>query len=216
MYKATAVNDPSRVVAVKIINKRNLDDFMLESLENEIYLLNKVDHPHIAKYFETYDEANYIYMIMEFCPGGELYDKLLDDFPDGMPEREASKMILKICKALLHCHDQNIMHRDLKPENIVFASNGEPKLIDFGFAKEHVGGNDWLESVGSVLYMSPEALYGKYGKETDVWSMGVVIYHILTGELPFDDDNIVPSTSVIEEKIRIGSFKMPEHLSENA
>lgn len=74
MYKATAVNDPSRVVAVKIINKRNLDDFMLESLENEIYLLNKVDHPHIAKYFETYDEANYIYMIMEFCPGGELYD----------------------------------------------------------------------------------------------------------------------------------------------
>ena len=105
VYKATAVDDPSRVVAVKIINKKGLDSFMMESLENEIHLLNKVDHPHIAKYYETYDEANYLYMIMEFAPGGELYDKLIDDYPDGMDEKEASKMILKICKALLHCHD---------------------------------------------------------------------------------------------------------------
>tara|TARA_B110000285_G_C14850103_1_gene479528 strand:+ start:149 stop:403 length:255 start_codon:yes stop_codon:yes gene_type:complete len=84
------------------------------------------------------------------------------------------------------------MHRDLKPENIVFAADGEPKLIDFGFAIQHTGKNDWLDSVGSPLYMSPEALYGKYGKETDVWSMGVVIYHILTGELPFDDNSFPP------------------------
>lgn len=135
VYRATSLMDPKRVVAVKIINKRGMDFFTIRSLEQEIYLLNKVDHPHISRYYETYDEANYLYMVMEFCPGGDLYDKLLDDYPDGMSERHASEIIYKIVKALLHCHDQNIMHRDLKPENIVFAENGEPKLIDFGFAK---------------------------------------------------------------------------------
>ena len=143
--------------------------------------MNKVDHPHIAKYYETYDEANYLYMVMEFCPGGDLYDKLFIDYLDGMSEKQASEIIYKIIKALLHCHDQNIMHRDLKPENIVFAENGEPKLIDFGFAKLHKGNDDWLETCGSPHYISPEALYGRYGKETDVWSMGVVIFQVLTG-----------------------------------
>ena len=192
VYKATSKINPDRIAAVKIINKRGMDDFTLKSLESEIHLLNKVDHPHIAKYYETYDEANYLYMVMEFCPGGDLYDKLLDDYLDGMSEKQASELIFKIIKALLHCHDQHIMHRDLKPENIVFDKNGEPKLIDFGFAKIHKGRSDWLETCGSPHFISPEALYGKYGKETDVWSMGVVIYQILTGKLPFDDDSIPP------------------------
>ena len=192
VYKATSKINPDRIAAVKIINKRGMDDFTLKSLESEIHLLNKVDHPHIAKYYETYDEANYLYMVMEFCPRGDRYDKLLDDYLDGMSEKQASELIFKIIKALLHCHDQHIMHRDLKPENIVFDKNGEPKLIDFGFAKIHKGRSDWLETCGSPHFISPEALYGKYGKETDVWSMGVVIYQILTGKLPFDDDSIPP------------------------
>ena len=216
VYKATCITDPERVAAVKIINKRGMDDFTKNALVNEIHLMNKVDHPHIAKYYESYDEANYLYMVMEFCPGGDLYDKLFDDYLDGMSEKQASELIFKIIKALLHCHDQNIMHRDLKPENIVFDKNGEPKLIDFGFAKIHEGSNGWLDTVGSPHYISPEALYGKYGKGTDVWSMGVVIYQILTGKLPFDDENFPPQITVINEKIRIGSFDMPEQLSDNA
>jgi calcium-dependent protein kinase len=105
----------------------------MECLKNEVDILHKVDHPHIAKYFETYDEPNYIYMVMELLPGGELYDKIIDnDTP--FTEKEASQIVYKCIKALNHCHDLNIIHRDLKPENIVFDADQEPKIIDFGLA----------------------------------------------------------------------------------
>ena len=114
-----------------------MDDFMLNSLLSEVKILHKVDHPNIVKYYETYDEENYMYMVMELCSGGDLYKMISDKYSDGMSEKEASEIIHKILKALLHCHDQNIMHRDLKPENIVFDKDGEPKLTDFGFAIEN-------------------------------------------------------------------------------
>jgi len=78
------------------------------------------------------------------------------------------------------------MHRDLKPENIVFTASGEAKLIDFGFACTILKESDWLDTVGSPLFRSPEMLYGKYGLECDVWSMGVLIYYMVTGSQPFD------------------------------
>ena len=88
-------------------------------------------------------------MVMEYCPGGDLYEKLTKEKSDGMDEKEASAIILKVIKALIHCHEQDIMHRDLKPENIIFGPDGEPKISDFGFAIEHKRGFSWLETVGS-------------------------------------------------------------------
>ena len=82
-----------------------MDEFTLKSLETEISILNKIDHPHIAKYYETYDEASYLYMVMELCSGGDLYNRLIDDHLDGMTEKEASEIIYKVIKAMLHCHD---------------------------------------------------------------------------------------------------------------
>ena len=151
-------------------------------------------------------------MVMEYCPGGDLFSKLHDDYPDGMEEREASEIMMKIVKALIHCHELNIMHRDLKPENIIFGPDGEPKLTDFGFALEHKKGMTWLECVGSTHFMAPEVLYGKYGKECDVWSLGVIIFQTLTGELPFDG----PTDAEVRDKIRFGQFKMPDNLSDHA
>ena len=104
------------------------------------------------------------------------------------------------------------MHRDLKPENIIFGPDGEPKLTDFGFATEHKKGFSWLEIVGSTHFMAPEVLYGKYGKECDVWSLGVIIYQMLTGELPFN----AKTDPEIRDKIRFGQFEMPENISTNA
>ena len=133
MYKAKSKTDPNHVVAIKIIHKAVLDDFTKESLKNEVEILNILDHPNISKLLELYDEPQYIYMVMELLPGGELYDRLIDA-DDPMTEKKASELVYKIIKALNHCHDQNIIHRDLKPENIVFDTQDEPKLVDFGLA----------------------------------------------------------------------------------
>jgi serine/threonine protein kinase len=100
----------------------------------------------------------------------------------------------------------------LKPENIVFDSHGEPKLIDFGLAIDQPKENCWMDTVGSPMYMAPEMIFGKYGKECDVWSMGVIIYNCLTGEYPFD--GFTPET--IAGKINTGHFEMPKNISENA
>ena len=105
---------------------------MLVDLENEIRLMQRVDHPNIARLYEVYDEQNYIYMVLELCPNGDLYDMIIRN--GHLTEKEASEIMYKIVKALNHCHSMNIMHRDLKPENIVFGADGEPKLVDFGFA----------------------------------------------------------------------------------
>ena len=107
---------------------------MLKDLQNEIRMMQKVDHPNIARLYEIYDEAAYIYLIMELCPNGDLWDKMLT--LGEIEEKEASAIMFKISKALLHCHTLNIMHRDIKPENIVFGLDNEPKLVDFGFATE--------------------------------------------------------------------------------
>ena len=150
-------------------------------------------------------------MVMELLPGGELYDKIIDNLTP-FTEKEASQIVYKCIKALNHCHDLNIIHRDLKPENIVFDAEKEPKIIDFGLAIDQPKENCWMDSVGSPYYMAPEMLFGKYGKEVDVWSMGVIIFQLLTGEYPFD--GYTPAT--IAEKIRIGSFDMPKNISKNA
>jgi calcium-dependent protein kinase len=105
---------------------------MLKDLESEIKLMHIVDHPNIAKHYETYDEKQYIYLVMELCPGGDLYDMIIRK--GSFNEKEASEIMYKIVKALNHCHSMNIIHRDIKPENIVFGADGEPKLVDFGFA----------------------------------------------------------------------------------
>jgi serine/threonine protein kinase len=121
-------------------------------------------------------------------------------------------MMYKVMKALNHCHSLNIIHRDIKPENIVFGSDNEPKLVDFGFAIKQGQDNAWMDTVGSPLYMAPEVIYGKYGKECDVWSLGVVIYQMLSGDYPFDGMTVAE----INEKIRIGRFEMPKDISDDA
>ena len=103
----------------------------LEGLKNEIKLMQEVDHPNIVKYYEYYDDENYIYICMELCTGGDLYKYMLNH---AINERLAKQLMMKLLKALQHVHSANIIHRDIKPENIMFGKDGEVKFIDFGFA----------------------------------------------------------------------------------
>ena len=195
-------------IAIKVINKKGMDADDLQNIFNEVEIMQKVDHPNIVKYYETYDDKKYIYLCMELCTGGELFQKVLDS---GKPfsEAEAATTFWKLLKALHHCHADNIVHRDIKPENIMYSAHGEAKLIDFGFAIKVRKARDEMDIAGTPYYIAPEVLTGKYGKQCDIWSLGVCIYQLLTGDMPFDGN----SQAEVFGKIRAGDFEMPRRLS---
>ena len=119
-------------VALKVISKAKFAD-ELEFIRGEVKILSNLDHPNIVKYYETYEDSKYLYLVMEYCPGGELFEKIAEK--STFSEREASIIMYDIMLAIRHCHELNIAHRDIKPENLMYGQDGHIKLIDFGLAK---------------------------------------------------------------------------------
>jgi calcium-dependent protein kinase len=154
------------------------------ALHQEVAILQTLDHPNIVKYYETYEDEKFIYLVMELCPGGELFEKLSAN--KTMNENMAAQAIEKNLRALIHCHKQNIVHRDIKPENIMYDSVGEVKLIDFGLAKQTTGGQKLHTIAGTPYFIAPEVLGGSYNKECDIWSLGILLFVLVTGIYPFD------------------------------
>ena len=139
----------------------------------EVNVMRKVDHPHIIKYFETYEEQNFIYLVMEICDKGSLEDKIKDG---PLEEKDAAGYILQLAKALEHCHAKNLIHRDIKPDNMMFGNDGEVKLIDFGLSLVKKGAYNKIKLAGTPYYFAPEVIDEVYGKECDIWSLGVSLY----------------------------------------
>ena len=139
----------------------------------EVNVMRKVDHPHIIKYFETYEEQNFIYLVMEICDKGSLEDKIKDG---PLEEKDAAGYFLQLAKALEHCHAKNLIHRDIKPDNMMFGNDGEVKLIDFGLSLVKKGAYNKIKLAGTPYYFAPEVIDEVYGKECDVWSLGVSLY----------------------------------------
>jgi calcium-dependent protein kinase len=146
---------------------------------------------------------------MELCPGGELLEKLTDN-KRKMSENMAAEAIDKIIRALIHTHKENIVHRDIKPENIMYDNQTEVKLIDFGLAKQVVGGKKLHTVAGTPYFIAPEVLNGNYGKECDFWSVGVLLYLLVTGTYPFDSDT--KNRTEVFTKIKNGAYKMTDDM----
>ena len=188
---ALAINlKTQRKYAIKIVNR----NFMIEQglflrFEQEIRIMKSFDHPHIVKTEEILFDKNYIYVVMEYCFNGDLFDYIKTASP--LPEGECLKIFEQTLQALSYLHHKKIAHRDIKPENILFDKNFNIKLIDFGFSRTF-DNNIFFESIcGSPAYVAPEIVTGKkYNATADIWSLGVVLYAMVVGQLPFEGDDI--------------------------
>ncbi|KAI9496557.1 kinase-like domain-containing protein, partial [Zychaea mexicana] len=192
-------------VAIKEISKEHAP-----MVAREIHLHRQLKHPNIVMLYEVIITESSIHVISEYCPHGELFDALTER-GYCYSERDAVRWFVQLVDALKYCHSQDIVHRDLKLENILLDDNDNAKLCDFGFAR-HAESRQMLQTFcGSLAYSAPEViLRQKYtGPETDIWSLGVILYTLLAGGLPFDDDSEV----VTQRKIVKGDYDIPSHFS---
>ncbi|CAG0893684.1 unnamed protein product [Darwinula stevensoni] len=200
-------------VAIKIMDKHQLGHDLPRAYL-EVRALKVLCHQHICKLYQVIETTNKIILILEYCPGGELFDYIVSK--DRLDEEEARFFFRQIVAAVAYIHSQGFAHRDLKPENMLLDEENRVKLIDFGLCAQPEGGmNCPLETCcGSPAYAAPELIRGSVylGAEADVWSLGVLLYALLCGFLPFDDDHI-PS---LYQKIQIGMYEKPNWLSPGA
>eukprot|EP00931_Biecheleriopsis_adriatica_P115416 TRINITY_DN91205_c0_g1_i1.p1 TRINITY_DN91205_c0_g1~~TRINITY_DN91205_c0_g1_i1.p1 ORF type:complete len:805 (-),score=165.01 TRINITY_DN91205_c0_g1_i1:46-2460(-) len=174
--------------AVKKIEKAHCDH--MDDLKKEVDLSLTMDHPNIVRLFGMYDDTTHIYLVMELCEGGELFDRIVEVSGAGLKESTVQIAMQQMLRALAYCHSRDIVHRDLKPENFILQTK-EPldkaplKLIDFGLAKPCPDGETLKSAVGTVLYVAPEIISRNYDKKVDIWSLGVIMYCLLCGAPPF-------------------------------
>ena len=190
----------------------------LERFRREINILINVDHPNIVKLYEIFELKHSFYLIMEECKGGEIFDKIIDHIHNKKmySEKHAVKILQQIISAIEYCHNNGICHRDLKPENILYLNEGSEennpiKIIDFGLSHGIIPFKRLKSLVGTKYYIAPEILKGSYTEKCDIWSAGVILYIILSGNHPFDGENI----DEIYNKISKIKFNFPDKYWKN-
>ena len=192
VYRCQSISN-GNVYACKKFEKKYIKN--KKRLKTEIDLLRATDHPNIIKLYETFEDRNNLYLIMEECNGGELFSRLAKNAKNNKmyTEKDAAKIMKQILEAVNYLHYHGVCHRDLKPENILFSSVNELsqlKLIDFGLSKVLKTLDDTIKGeVGTIYYMAPEVIQGIYNEKCDVWSCGVILYIMLSGSPPFFSDN---------------------------
>uniref|UniRef100_A0A3B4ZJ57 Serine/threonine-protein kinase BRSK2-like n=1 Tax=Stegastes partitus TaxID=144197 RepID=A0A3B4ZJ57_9TELE len=193
-------------VAIKIVNREKLSESVLMKVEREIAILKLIEHPHVLKLHDVYENNKY-YLVLEHVSGGELFDYLVKK--GRLTPKEARKFFRQIISALDFCHSHSISHRDLKPENLLLDEKNNIRIADFGMASLQVGDSLLETSCRSPHYACPEVIRGeKYdGRRADVWSCGVILFALL-GALPFDHDNL----RQLLEKVKSGVFHMPHFI----
>eukprot|EP00586_Coscinodiscus_wailesii_P001329 CAMPEP_0172488470 /NCGR_PEP_ID=MMETSP1066-20121228/17993_1 /TAXON_ID=671091 /ORGANISM="Coscinodiscus wailesii, Strain CCMP2513" /LENGTH=527 /DNA_ID=CAMNT_0013255701 /DNA_START=77 /DNA_END=1660 /DNA_ORIENTATION=- len=190
--------------AMKTIQLSRLSDEFIEEFRNEIDILKTLDHPNIVKAYDVFERKRQIFMIMEYCSGGDLYQRV------PYTESQAAKVIKCLLSAIAYMHSKGVAHRDLKFENVMFESekpNAEIKLIDFGLSKKFGRNETMSEGVGTIYSMAPEVFQRKYTNKVDIWSIGVLSYMLLYNKRPFKNQKNR------KEQIKIimkGEYKFPK------
>ena len=204
----------SEKVAIKILDKIKIkDENDLERINREIAILKKLRHKNIAQLYETIISENHIYIIMEYIPGKDLFHYINSQKTKKLSKKTSSKIFRQLINTLEYIHKLGIVHRDIKPENILLTlDKSNIKLVDFGLSNVYNYGEYLITACGSPCYAAPEMIKGLpyKGAKSDLWSVGVVLYIMLIGKLPFDDEDI----KILYKKIKDGEYSIPNDLDE--
>ncbi|XP_034489166.1 serine/threonine-protein kinase MARK2 [Drosophila innubila] len=198
-----------REVAIKVIDKTQLNTSARQKLYREVRIMKLLDHPNIVRLFQVIESERTLYLIMEYASRGELFDHLVKN--GRMREREARVIFRQLVSAIQYCHSKFVVHRDLKAENLLLDQHMNIKIADFGFGNTF-NPNAQLETFcGSPPYAAPELFMGrKYaGPEVDAWSLGVVLYTLVSGSLPFDGGTL----KELRERVLRGKYRVPYYIS---
>ena len=201
-------------IAIKILEKNKiLDDSDVKRVTRELKIAQSISHPHLVQLYHLLETTEYVFLVMEFLPGGELYDHIVSK--KKLSEEECFLFFSQIVSSVEYLHSLNIAHRDLKPENLLLDRDRKIiKLVDFGLGRFYESGINIETACGSPCYAPPEMLSKlKYDPlKADIWSLGIVLFAMIAGYLPFDDEN----TDLLYKKIIDGKFTMPGSISVDA
>uniref|UniRef100_A0A8C3A894 non-specific serine/threonine protein kinase n=1 Tax=Cyclopterus lumpus TaxID=8103 RepID=A0A8C3A894_CYCLU len=197
------------LVAIKIVDKTQLDDENLKKIFREVQIMKLLKHPHIIRLYQVMETERMIYLVTEYASGGEIFDHLVAH--GRMAEKDARKKFKQIVAAVHFCHCRNIVHRDLKAENLLLDHNLNIKIADFGFSNLFSRGQLLKTWCGSPPYAAPELFEGKEydGPKVDIWSLGVVLYVLVCGALPFDGSTL----QNLRARVLSGKFRIPFFMS---
>ncbi|CAH0689080.1 unnamed protein product [Chilo suppressalis] len=197
-------------VAIKIIDKSRLDEDNLKKTFREIAIMKRLRHPHIVRLYQVMESTYTIYLVTEYAPNGEIFDHLVSR--GRMPESEAARAFTQMVAAVGYCHANGVVHRDLKAENLLLDRDMNIKLADFGFSNEYTAGSPLATWCGSPPYAAPELFEGRRydGPKADIWSLGVVLYVLVCGALPFDGGTLHELRTVV----LAGKFRIPYFMSQ--
>ncbi len=202
-----------RMVAIKVLPKRMSDNKeFVDRFYQEGRAAAKLNHPNIVGAFDVGEANGYHYFVMEYVEGQTVFDQL--DAGKPYPEKEALDIIIQVCKALVHAHENGLIHRDVKPKNIMITPGGIAKLADMGLAREKddqaAAMAEAGKAYGTPYYISPEQIRGEMNIDfrADIYSLGATFYHMLTGRVPFE----APSPAAVMHKHLKEELVPPDHI----